>query len=145
MVLLVVDTNVLMTYFWKNSVFKRFLSNIELDLVSPEYSLVEINKYKSDILKKTGISSKEFDELKKEIALHINFISIDKYKASFKTTLISFSKLSEYDKSELIKDIDFLALASTFKCGIWSNDKLLKKQSLVQVYDTGEIIKLFDP
>jgi len=40
-------------------------------------------------------------------------------------------------------DIDFLALALLTNAAIWSNDSHLKKQSLVPVFTTDDIIKLF--
>ncbi|MEM0330548.1 MAG: PIN domain-containing protein [Archaeoglobaceae archaeon] len=48
---------------------------------------------------------------------------------------------------EILKDIDpndapFLFLAIALNCPIWSNDKDLKKQSLVKVYTTKEILEL---
>ena len=52
---LVVDSNVLFTFFWKGSVFKNFLDT-PIQLFSPEYALEEINKYSLEIMKKTSLS-----------------------------------------------------------------------------------------
>jgi len=41
---LVVDSNVLFTFFWKNFVFRNILDK-SVELFSPEYALEEINKY----------------------------------------------------------------------------------------------------
>ena len=41
------------------------------------------------------------------------------------------------------KDTMYFALALKLKCGIWSNDKKLKKQNKIKVLNTKEIIDLF--
>lgn len=42
------------------------------------------------------------------------------------------------------KDVPFLALSLCVDCeGIWSNDDDLKRQNLVVVYDTSELVKIF--
>ena len=40
------------------------------------------------------------------------------------------------------KDTAYFALALKLKCAIWSNDKKLKEQDKVTVYNTGELMKL---
>ena len=40
------------------------------------------------------------------------------------------------------KDIVYFALALYLKCGIWSNEKRLKKQNVVKVYATHDIMKI---
>ena len=52
----IVDTNVLLTFFWKNSTFKKISLMQELDLFSPEFALKEINKHSDEIIKKCGLS-----------------------------------------------------------------------------------------
>ena len=41
-------------------------------------------------------------------------------------------------------DVPYLALALKLGCAIWSNDKELKKQSVVKVYNTQEILQLLN-
>ncbi len=49
---IVVDSNILCTYFWQKFVFSQLCRKAELTLYSPEYALEEINKYNKEILKK---------------------------------------------------------------------------------------------
>lgn len=72
----VVDTNVLLTFFWKNSVSKRLLPKREFDFFSPQLALEEINSHKSEILKKTGISEEEFQKLREELAMFVEFMPL---------------------------------------------------------------------
>ncbi len=39
-------------------------------------------------------------------------------------------------------DIEYFALALKLHCPIWTNDKQLKKQSTVKIYNTQEILKI---
>jgi len=140
---LVVDSNVLFTFFWKGSVFRIFLDK-PVQLFSSEYALEEINKYSLEIMKKTSVSKEQFKKLKQELALKVEFIPLEEYSTLFHKVLSIASKFSKHEYEEFVKDIDFFALALTLSCPIWSNDKLLKKQSKVLVFNTKEIIELLE-
>lgn len=55
---IVVDSNILFIFFWKNSTFSNLCEQIELHLISPEYALEEINRYKEEIMKKAKFQRK---------------------------------------------------------------------------------------
>lgn len=128
---LAVDTNILYTYFWKNSFARRFLMRMSLELYAPEFALEEINAHVSDILKKTRISEEEFIKLKKDLAIAVEFIPLEEYKEFLKPTL---------DFSPDSKDIDFLSVAMKLKLPLWSNERLLKKQNKVEVFSTSDLL-----
>lgn len=128
---LVVDTNILYTYFWKNSFARRFLMRMSLELYSPEFALEEINAHESDILMKTGISSEEFKSLKEDLAIAVEFISLEEYAEFLKPT-------SEFSPDSA--DADFLSLAMKLKLPLWSNESLLKKQNKVEVFSTSDLL-----
>ena len=140
---LVVDSNVLFTFFWKDSVFKNFVDT-PVQLFSPEYALEEINKYSLELMKKTSLSKERFKKLKQELALKVEFISLEEYSPLFHKALTIVSKSPKNEYEEFVKDIDFFALALMLSYPIWSNDKLLKKQSKVIIFNTKEIIELLD-
>ncbi len=130
---LVVDTNILYTFFWKDSLAKRVLMRMGLELFSPEFALEEINAHESDILKKTGLSLEEFVLLRKDIAIAVGFIPIEEYR-EFLSEALSIVPDSN--------DVDFLALALKLKLKLplWSNDALLKKQNSVRVFSTSDLL-----
>ena len=39
---IIVDTNILFSFFWKKSILKELLNNPSLELFSPEFALEEI-------------------------------------------------------------------------------------------------------
>ncbi len=131
---LVVDTNVLMTCFWKNSeTRKTIMLNDNLKLIAPEFSLEEIDKYRNEIIKKAKISEEEFKVLKIDLAISIKFFPLVEYKDFLEQA---------FEISPDPNDIDFLALALKLNCPIWSNDKKLKNQNKIKVYSTEDILRI---
>ena len=129
----VVDTNVLFTFFWKDSFTKGLLVDQDLEFFSPEYALEEISKHSNDILQKTGISLEKFKELRKDLAIFIEFIPLEEYEEFLSEAFLLIPNHPD--------DIDFLALALKLRLPIWSNDPHLKHQSKVKVYSTSELLK----
>ena len=138
--LLAVDSNILFTFFWNTSVFRKLSVRQDLLLVSPELALAEINKNSSELIEKSGTSKEEFGKLLKELKTLVNFASLEEYSAFMKDADSLAKSLPDEEKIEFRKDIDFIALALKLKCPLWSNDRLLKKQSKVEVFSTREII-----
>ena len=141
---LIVDTNVLLTFFWSDSVFRKITLSQELRLISPEFALEEIKKHSSDICKKADLSLDRFKELREELAIRVEFVPLNKYEDFFPKIKNGLKNCDEKELNELIMDIDFLALALKSERLLWSNDHLLKKQSLVKIVSTSELIKLLD-
>lgn len=128
---LVVDTNVLFTYFWEGSFSRSLLISKDLELVSPEYSLEELKEHKEEIKKKVRISESDFERVLDELHYYVNFISFESYS----------SFLKRVNGVPDRNDLDFLALALKLDVPVWTNDKHFKEQSLVKVYTTVELVK----
>ena len=128
---LVVDTNILYTFFWEKSFARKALLKPGLELFSPELALKEINMHEADILKKTNTSQKEFINLRHELAIAVEFIPLEEYKKFIKAAL---------DISPDQNDADFFALALRLKLPIWSNDSLLKTQDKITVLSTFDLL-----
>jgi predicted nucleic acid-binding protein len=126
----VVDTNVLFTFFWKESFTKGVLVDQDLEFFAPEFALREINEHRNEILEKTGISLEEFKKLRTDIAICVEFIPLEEYSEFLQRA----SSIPDPD------DVDFIALALKLDLPIWSNDSHLKEQSKVKVFSTKELI-----
>ncbi|MEK6927842.1 MAG: PIN domain-containing protein [Nanoarchaeota archaeon] len=137
---LVLDSNILFTYFWGKSVLADLLNYKKLDVLSPEFALSEINKHEDEIIKKTGLTKKEFKDRYQELVSKITLVQLKDYEDYIKELARIFSHLNEKDKEELFLDIDFIALALKENCALWSNDLLLKKQNKVIVLSTKEVL-----
>lgn len=133
--LLAVETNILYSFFWKNSPTHELLKSIvlEYELVSPEFALKELYKHKEEILFESKISASEFNELIKLLSTFVEFLKISEY-----------AEFVEEAKSLFpahLKDVDFFALSLKLNCSLWSNEKLHKEQSRVEVFNTDELRK----
>jgi len=130
----VVDTNILFSFFWDNSFTKKLILSSEFELISSEQALKEIKKYKKEIMRKTKITDKQFENYYKQLKLVVDFQKEKDYQKD-KKEASGFSP-DEYDS-------DFFALCLKYGCFLWSNDKILKEQSRVKVLSTEDIIELF--
>ena len=131
----VVDANILFSFFWKDSFTKRLLTGKYFELCAPEFALEEIERYKDEIMRKAKIDESEFEKLRRELVLYVDFFSLDYYKKFL-------GKVVEICPDE--EDVDYFALGLRMKVGIWSNDKLLKGQDVVGIFNTMEVMNLLD-
>ncbi|MFA5173632.1 MAG: PIN domain-containing protein [Candidatus Pacearchaeota archaeon] len=128
---IVVDTNILFSFFWKKSITRKLLTTSNLELISPIITLKELEKYSKEIINKTNLTRKEFDIEINNLKEIINFID----KKDYYDFLKEAEKLSP-DKG----DTEFIALCLKYSCFLWSNDSLLKAQDKIRVLSTEEII-----
>jgi len=124
---LVIDANILMAALIKDSKTRELLKNEQLELLAPGFLKQELAFYQKEIRKKARLSKKEFDVLSNGLQFYIQFIESAEIKPHLKEALhISPDK----------KDAPYFALCLKNKTPLWSNDKELKKQSIVTVYST---------
>ena len=94
-------------------------------------------KYSDVISSKSGLAKKEIKLLIDTLATNLKLVPLEEFVEGFGQAEEALNNIDE-------KDIPFLALALSIKCdGIWSNDKHLKEQRLVKVWNTLEIVSLF--
>ena len=126
----IVDTNILFSILLKDGSNAHLLFHPKLVLYSPSYALEELSKYKELIIKKTERSDEEIEWLLKLLNRLIIFVDEEEY-AEFSAEAKKICPDPEDDA--------FFALALKLRCGIWSNDKELKKQSRIDIYDSKEV------
>lgn len=130
---LVVDANILFAALIKNSFSYNLLFSDKFHLFTSEYIFTELEKHKEEILEKTERTTEEFFRL----------LEILKRKI----ILVPLEELTEYvDEAEKLTpdpdDMVYFALALKLNCAIWSNDKKLKEQTKIKVYNTKELDNL---
>lgn len=132
---LVVDTNILVSFFRENPVRAIILGSdlFCIELHTPEHGFKELLNIKGELSKYSKISSSEvefiFDELKK----HVKIIPDESSKLYEEQAKI----LSPHDK-----DISFFALALKLDCAIWSNEPAFKEQSKIEILNTSDLREL---
>ena len=130
----VVDANILIAALISPSGHTAdfFFSHV-LRIFAPELLLEEVEEHKNELLKKTGFSEKDFNQLVVLISKRIIFFPI-----------IDFLPFIQKAK-EICPDPDdaaYFALALKLHCPLWSNDKKLKGQEEVKVFSTSELLAL---
>ncbi len=132
----IVDANILFAALIKRSTTAQLLFNPELTLYSPEFVLEEFMKYFPLIQQKMKRTTEEFITIMHQLHQVITIIPENEYKEQMKEA----KRLSPDDK-----DVMYFALALKLRCAIWSNDKELKKQKEVTIYNTQELFAELNP
>lgn len=132
--ILVVDTNIVISAIIKSSTTQAIILKEEFKLFSLEFLKDEIEEHKDLILKKTRYSEQDFQIILSLVYSEITIVPKSYY---------------QYLKQEILeitpdkKDWPFLALAKHLNARLWSNDSDLKqKQSVVSVITTTDLLKL---
>jgi len=132
---LVVDSNVLFSFFKKESSTRKIITLVELlELYTLKSRIDELIKHKEEICSKSKITEEEFSRSLTELEIFVRTID-DKFVSKFGKEAIKLAPHSE--------DAPVFALALFFNCPIWSNEVAFKKQSKVKVFNTKELIQLF--
>ena len=130
---LVIDANVLFSSLIKESFSYNLLFSEKFRLFTPEYIFTELENHKEEIIEKTDRTAEEFFRLLEILKRRIVIIPLEE--------LIPYIEEAE----KLTPDTDdmaYFALALKLNCAIWSNDKKLKEQNKIKVYNTYELSKL---
>ncbi|MBU2475869.1 PIN domain-containing protein [Candidatus Micrarchaeota archaeon] len=132
--ILVVDANILFAALIKPGLTRTILLLSEHELFAPEFSVYEFKKHLEELENKTGLEKDELNELFEELieSSGIKLIVFEEFE----------NKKEEAKKiSPDIDDSAYIALALHLGCGIWSNDKELKKQKEVKIITTKELFE----
>lgn len=105
----------------------------ELKLFAPEFLQEEIDKHKEEILNKSGLAEVELDLVLSLIFLRIIFVPFSEFDRHLETAIRICPDPG---------DTEYFSLALKHKCLIWSNDRELKQQEVIKVYNTQEMISL---
>jgi len=130
--LVVIDANELFSLLIKGSKSSKeiFLSK-NIELIAPEFILEEFSNNKEELLSKTHRTEIEFLKALSVFKDRIRLIP----EQEFCEFIQEAYKLFPEHK----KDAQYLAIALKFKCPIWSEEKLLKKQQNVKIFNTQEL------
>lgn len=129
---LVIDATVIFTGIIGKGATKEIIFSGFVELFSPKKLFDEIEEHKPRLLSITGFSEFEFDKLLSTIKQRITPLDESKY-----SSFMDESRRLIPDKD----DEPYLALSlSLNKIPIWSNDPHFKKQSVVKVFDTKELV-----
>ena len=132
---LVVDANILFSFFKKDSFTRRFiLSHPEIELFTSMYVFDELEEHKDEIKSKAKIDERVYVLSTKELSEYVTIMPLEEFKEFWEE-----AKQISPDPD----DVEYLAVALSLNCAIWSNDRNLKEgQSRIMVITTVELSKL---
>lgn len=130
--LLIIDANEMFSLLIKGSKEAReiLLSN-RIQLIAPEFILIEFSNNKDEILSKTHRTEEEFEIFLSVLEDRIDIIPKNEFEKFMPEALRILPSH--------IKDAEYLSLALKYNCPIWSEEKLLKTQSKVEILNTKEL------
>ncbi len=131
---LIIDANILFSILIKKSKTENLIFKSEVDLVAPEFIFQEFMKYKEIILIKTKRTEEDFQRLISILMRKIKTIPKEEIEQH-----IDYAHKICPDKNDVL----YFALALKYKCPVWSNDFTLKRQSIITVYSTYDLLVLF--
>ena len=131
--LLVVDANELFAAIIASGRTLNLFFNSGLELVSPVFILDEFREHKAEIMEKSGLNNDDLLSFLLLLKPKIKFFNMEESKE-----FVSSAKEISPDPN----DVEYFALALKLNCVIWSEDKKLKKQSLVKVLNADEVLAL---
>jgi putative PIN family toxin of toxin-antitoxin system len=133
----IIDANIFIAALLKKGATRKLLLNDELVLYTPEYVIEEIFDHLQEFETKSHLSRISLEELVKVLIIEskMNIIPKDELRPFIK-------KADEITPDP--DDVMYFAAALKQNIGIWSNDKEMKKQKVINVYSTNDLIKLFE-
>jgi predicted nucleic acid-binding protein len=133
--LLVVDTNIIVSSLIKESTTREIILSTDIEFVTPEWVHSEIQKHSALIAKKARVSNDELVRFTKEVFQVVRTVPRDQYQGYLDEAI---RLMTNVDKD----DAPFIALALYINAdAVWTNDKHLKKQDRVPVISTKDIMK----
>jgi predicted nucleic acid-binding protein len=140
---LVVDANVLFSFFKKGSAVKELILDPDLEynlgLFAPELVLEEVGRHCDEICSKFSVKQEDFKVMLSSLELFIKIVE----KESFKESIPAAQGILK----DNIKDVPYAALALWLRergtrVSIWSNDKGLKpmQEHGIKVYDIKKLL-----
>ncbi len=124
--ILIIDSNIVFAALLRDGLTRGLLIDSPFTLYAPETMLKEINKYKEEICKRTGLDAPEFEVLFCLITESIEIVSEETYRQKMDEAT---QLMGHIDKG----DVPFLALALGIpNHGIWTeNLRHFEKQTKV--------------
>jgi len=134
----IIDNNILFSLMKPDSMNSKIFSMIKAEFYAPEFLIDEFKKYESECMRKSGLSERDFIKRKNEIFGEIQLVDNKKFINLINEIL---DKIFDSD------DAPYVALSLYLNIPLWSNDKNLKNQEIINqeiinVLSTSDIVKI---
>ena len=134
--ILVADTNVIISALIRDSLTRSVLLHPFLDLFIPEFLVDELELHRQEIIRKSGLTEAAYEKLLNAFMTRLNVVEKKEFADSYVEALGVMRGIDE-------DDAEFLALALVIDAdGIWTNDRHFLKQTRIRVWTTAELANL---
>ena len=130
---LVADTNAIIAAILRPGMSRSLIFYPGFRLYSPQQLVEELENNKDELISKSMVEDEEYPGIVRIVLSNVIIVPESDYRA-FK------------DEAKMIspdwKDCAFFAVALQRNCAIWSNEKRLKKQDRIRIYNTAELLEV---
>ena len=130
---MIIDNNIMFSLMKPGSSASEIFELRQFKFVAPEFIKSELDEHEGECMKKSGLTKQEFGARRADVEEKIEFVSVEAYKKFLKRAV---KAVDDPD------DAPYVALALALGAPIWSNDTGLKKQPLVDIFTTKELIEI---
>ncbi|VVC00827.1 PIN domain protein [uncultured archaeon] len=130
---LVADTNVAISAILRPGMTRVLVLYPGFRLYAPEHIVTEIDFHRAELVQKSRLEEGAYSDAVRTVLSNIVIAPELGYRA-FEDAAIAISP--DHD------DWAFFAVALQRNCAIWSNEKRLKNQDKVEVYNTEELLEI---
>lgn len=134
MVVLIVDTNEIISALIKDSFRRKILLSPDYRFYTPGFTLQEIEKHINLIIKKSKLDRKQVKLLLDTLLERVTVIEFEAYKDNYPLAEQLIGKIDE-------KNVPFVALALSIQNdGIWTDDGHFLEQNKIKIWKTKDLV-----
>ena len=134
---LIIDTNIFISALIKEGLVGGLIVHSPFNLFIPEQELIEIKRYEKLISEKSGKSIGEIRDLIRKLLRYVSIIR-NEFLLYYNNQAESIMEKIDND------DVIFIAAALALNCPIWSEDKHFQKQKEIKIFNTNDILKMYN-
>jgi len=136
MMILVLDSNVLVSAIIRDSVTRRIIIASDHTFILPEATLQDIRGHRAEILAKSGLDEAAYERV---IHLLLKYVTIVPTSFAKKHMDEAGSIMGHIDPGDVI--FVATAIAVDGAC-IWSNDRHFERQGRIKVFKTKDLLEM---
>lgn len=134
---IVADVNIILSALIRDSITRKIILELGLDIYFPEPALHKIRKYKNLILEKSRLEEESYSHILTNLFKYIKLVPAEEIEGNW-------NKAKEIIEHIDKEDVVFIATALGIETSvIWSDDKDFEKQDKIKVFKTKDMAKLF--
>jgi putative PIN family toxin of toxin-antitoxin system len=135
--IVVIDTNVIISALIRDSLTRKVIIESGLNFVYPEISLHELRKHKKTMVAKSGLTERDIDTLLDKLLEYVVLIPVEAVRSHLDEARLAMQKIDP-------NDVVFVASALAFKNAvIWSDDRDFERQKRIRVVKTVDFARVF--